>query len=63
LQRPDPSAATKRKPLPPHWYLIYVRECPVCASTKVERIRQFTPRPEDALNRVEYVPTYDWCQG
>ena len=52
----------KRKPLPPHWYLRYIRECPVCGRGGEERIRQFTPRPENPADRVEYNGlAYDWC--
>lgn len=53
----------KRKKLPPHWYKIYIRECPVCGCSTEERIRQFTPRPELATDRYEYVLDYDWCDA
>lgn len=55
-------ANVKRKPLPPHWYLIYIRECPVCGRSTTERIRQFTPRPKNMADRVDYNGlAYDYC--
>jgi hypothetical protein len=53
---------SRRKPLPPHWYLRYIRECPVCGRSREERIRQFTPRPENPADRVDYNGmAYDYC--
>ena len=57
---------TARKPLPPHWYKIYVGECPVCGRNKSYRERMFTPRPEGIEDRYEYLQeteTYDYCNA
>lgn len=51
-----------RKPLPPHWYKRFISECPVCGRGDDVRERQFSPRPEDPRDRVEYEGlAYDYC--
>lgn len=49
----------------PHWYRIYVGECPVCGRDHGYRLRMYTERPADIQDRYEYLPdndTYDHCQ-
>ena len=53
-----------RKPLPKHWYKIFIGECPVCGRDKSYRERMYTERPENDQDRYEYLPnsiTYDYC--
>jgi hypothetical protein len=55
-------ARPRRKPLSPHWYRRYIRECPVCGHSTEERFRMFTPKPEDPRERIEYDGmAYDYC--
>lgn len=53
----------KRKSLPPHWYKLYIAECPVCGHGENSRERQYTPSPPKfAPERVEYDGmAYDYC--
>lgn len=50
------------KPRMPHWYKRFISECPVCGAGDEVRERQFTPRPDDPSERIEYDGmAYDWC--
>jgi len=44
----------KRKPLPPHWYFTYHRECVLCGYTEITRIRMYTPKPKDPAKTYEF---------
>jgi hypothetical protein len=44
-----------------YWYLITIRECPVCGRYKTIRERQYIPKPEDIDLRVKYEEYYDHC--
>jgi hypothetical protein len=48
------SPETKRKPLPPHWYLIHTEECVLCGRGSTWRERMFTPKPEDPADRYSF---------
>lgn len=53
-----------RKRRRPHWYRIYIGECPVCGRDKSYRERVYGRRPKDRRRRVAYLPdtsTYDGC--
>ena len=48
----------------PHWYRLYIGECPVCGRDKSYRERVYGPRPENYWDRVTWIPdreTYDGC--
>lgn len=45
---------TKRKPLLPHWYKIYIDECVLCGAGGERRERQYTPKPKEARDRYDY---------
>jgi hypothetical protein len=54
----------KRKPLPEHWYKIYVGECPVCGRDQGSRERVYGKPPTHRKDRYVYLPdsqTYDGC--
>ena len=56
--------AKKKKPVPRHWYLRYVGECPVCGRDKGYRERVYGDKPKDKRKCVVYLPdtvTYDHC--
>ncbi len=54
----------KRKPLPPHWYMRYITECPICGRGRDERTRMFTPKPDNPMDRVEFNGmAYDYCDA
>jgi len=44
----------KRKPLPPHWYEIWRKECVLCGRIEEYRVRRLTPKPERYWDRVHY---------
>ena len=49
-----------------YWYMRFIGECPVCGRDKGYRERRYTPRPENASERVTYLSdfdTYDHCEG
>lgn len=48
----------------PHWYRIYVGECPVCGKDKSYRERVPGKKPQDPRQRYVQLPhnqTYDHC--
>lgn len=47
----------KRKPMPPHWYRMHYRECPVCGYSEQSRERVYGEPPEDLSERYEYDQT------
>ena len=54
----------KRASLPPHWYKIYIGECPVCGRDQSYRERRLTPKPlnpEDRYEEMSDFETYDGC--
>lgn len=55
---------TKRKPHKPHWYRMYIGECPVCGTDQSYRERVYGARPEKREDRTVYLSqtnTYDYC--
>ena len=57
---------TKRKPLPKHWYLQHIGECPVCGRDDSFRERVLGEPPEDPKDRYRWLPdtqTYCGCLG
>jgi hypothetical protein len=54
----------KRKATRPHWYRVYVGECPVCGREKGYRERVYGTPPKDPGKRRVWLPdtiTYDHC--
>ena len=54
----------KRKATRPHWYRVYVGECPVCGRDKGYRERVYGTPPKDRGKRYVRLPdttTYDHC--
>ena len=50
----------------PHWYRVYLGECPVCGRNKSYRERVYGRRPKNPRKRVVYLTdfeTYDHCIG
>ncbi len=50
----------------PHWYRLYLGECPVCGRDKSYRVRVYGKRPKDSRKRYVYLnqaETYDHCLG
>jgi hypothetical protein len=48
----------------PHWYRLYVGECPVCGRDRSYRKRVYGRRPKDRRKRIVYLPdtyNYDGC--
>lgn len=48
----------------PHWYKIYMYECPVCGRSEEIRERVYCddqPKPDDPAERHIYEISYDWC--
>lgn len=44
------------------WYKRYITECPICGRGYDVRERQYTPKPEDPADRVDYNGmAYDYC--
>lgn len=57
----------KRKSPKPHWYKLYIGECPVCGrdASFRERVTD-VKRPDKLEDRIEYLPetqTYCHCMG
>lgn len=50
---------SKRK----HWYLVTIHACPICGHEKVYRERQYTPKPSNRQERIQYHEYYDWCDA
>jgi hypothetical protein len=51
-----------KKKKKPHWYRMYIGECPVCGSDKSYRVRVFGRKPKDHRKRyVQLKQTYDGC--
>ena len=49
----------------PHWYKMYLGECPVCGRDKSHRERVYGVRPEkweDRYVQLSDQETYDWCE-
>ncbi len=44
-----------------YWYKRFITECPVCGRGDDYRERQYSERPEDPRDRVQYDQRYDWC--
>lgn len=45
----------------PHWYEVFVHECPVCGRGETFRERRYTPKPSDPKDRYHWSAHYDWC--
>lgn len=48
----------------PHWYRIYIGECPVCGRDASYRERVYGEKPNDPRERYIWLPdyqTYDGC--
>lgn len=55
----------KRKCEQPHWYKMYVGECPACGSNQSYRKRVYGAKPDRMEDCYEFLPdqeTYDNCQ-
>lgn len=52
---------TKVANKPGVWYLIHIRECPVCGHTVIERERKAGPKPEVLSECYDYQQSYDYC--
>jgi hypothetical protein len=62
----DANADLAAKNRPPHWYRLYLGECPVCGRDKTYRERVYGPRPAKESERYVQQPdtdTYDGCLG
>lgn len=46
-----------------YWYRLTTHACPICGSEHRYRERMYTPKPEDAAERYQYIEIYDWCSG
>jgi hypothetical protein len=58
-----PPDKVPRKPLPPHWYMRYIEECPICFHHVEWLGRRYTPKPPDPEDRVAAdFNAYDHCQ-
>ena len=44
----------KEKPKNGYWYKFYITECVLCGAGGEERYRQYSPKPEDVMERYEY---------
>lgn len=54
----------KTKKKRPHWYKMWIGECPVCGRDRSVRERQYGRRPKARKNRVVYLTdgqAYDNC--
>lgn len=40
----------------PHWYRLFVGECPVCGHDRSYRVRVYGRRPKDPCKRLEQIP-------
>jgi hypothetical protein len=52
------------KPMPKHWYRMYIGECPCCGRDKSYRERVYGEPPADPRDRYVHLPdtqTFDGC--
>ena len=47
----------------PHWYKLYISECPVCGRGYTERERVYGQKPNDISKRYIYNVTWDYCNA
>lgn len=45
----------------PHWYMMFVEECPVCGRIDEWRERRYTQKPASPGDRHSYQQVYDKC--
>ena len=44
----------KEKPKSGYWYKFYTDECVLCGAGGTVRVRKYTPKPEDWMERYSY---------
>ena len=49
--------------MPPHWYFIYIRYCPLCGCYNESRTRRFDARPDSWELRHEELEMWDGCNA
>lgn len=46
-----------------YWYFITSFYCPVCNTTRTERVRMYSERPADWIDRHDELELYDYCEA
>jgi hypothetical protein len=64
MTTPHNRHSVAHKPAPsdrPHWYRIYITECPQCGRSHEDRIRVHGTKPDDPAERYVHIEHWDGC--